>query len=114
MQAYEGYFTTNDRFVPNSAVPMPVGKRVIVTILDEPAQTPQRDDKAFWAEFDRLAAASSDEVLRDEDFPRTNSSRELEREKLIDNRARNLAGLCNQSRPSCSLFFVLCYLFSKG
>jgi hypothetical protein len=30
------------------------------------------------AEFDRLAAASSDEVLRDEDFPRMGGARKLE------------------------------------
>jgi hypothetical protein len=83
MQAYEGYFDTNDRFITYNVSQIPMGKRAIVTILDEPARAPRdgcrtKDSKAFWAEFDRMAAASSNEVLQDEDFPRINSSRELE------------------------------------
>jgi hypothetical protein len=84
MLVYEGYFDTNDRFITHNVAQIPLGKRAIVTILDEPAKAqnrdgfPPRDNKAFWAEFDRLAAASSDEILQDEDFPRIKSSRELE------------------------------------
>ena len=34
--------------------------------------------KAFWEKFDTIATASSEEVLQDDDFPRTSSSRKLE------------------------------------
>jgi hypothetical protein len=84
MQVYEGYFGTDDRFITYNVSQIPMGKRAIVTILDEPAKALNRNDcfpkdsKAFWIEFDRLAAASSNEVLQDEDFPRINSSRKLE------------------------------------
>jgi hypothetical protein len=78
MLVIEGYFDTNERFISRNIIPIPVGKRTIVTILDEPPNSPKSDEKAFWVEFDRLAAAASDEVLRDEEFARTNISRELE------------------------------------
>ena len=46
--------------------------------FDKPAQEPRCDDKAFWVEFDRLALASSDEILRDEDSTCMSDSREME------------------------------------
>ena len=42
------------------------------------AKTPEQNVKAFWKRFDAGAAASSEEVLQDDDFPRTSSNRKLE------------------------------------
>ncbi len=38
MQAYEGFFVEQGKFIPLDAAKIPVRKRAIVTILDEPIQ----------------------------------------------------------------------------
>jgi hypothetical protein len=53
-------------------------KQFFISIINKSSKVPKQDDKTFWSEFDRLAASSSDEVLPDEVFQRTNISRKLE------------------------------------
>jgi hypothetical protein len=80
MQACEGY-VENGQFHPLSKITQSQEKvRAILMILDEPAkQSNTVNNKAFWAEFDRMAAESSDEnnLLSDEAFARQPSGREL-------------------------------------
>lgn len=78
MQAVEGYFENGRFFVIGQAAPVPERRRVIVTVLDEPAQSTKHEDTRAWLdEFDRLVDESSHEELREEDFPRMRFGREL-------------------------------------
>ncbi len=51
MQAYEGYFADNSKFVPLGDALIPEGSRAIVTLLDEPAERVSRRQKAALARF---------------------------------------------------------------
>ena len=79
MQAYEGYFENGRFYAAGRTIRIPERRRVFLTVLEEPPiQLLNTDDnKAFWAEFDRLVDGSADEVLRFEDFPRCQIGREL-------------------------------------
>ena len=78
MQAVKG-FIDNGRFIPHERITLP--KRAEVTLLfRESVQSLLREDeKAFWADFDRMTAESSNEneLLNDEAFFRRASGREL-------------------------------------
>ena len=37
METYQGYFIEQDRFIPSGTARIPLRRRTIVTILDEPA-----------------------------------------------------------------------------
>jgi hypothetical protein len=81
MEAVVQILEAND-LIPVMHIPVEMrNSRLEVTVrpvVEKPPVEKKKDYKAFWAEFDRLAKASSDEELRDEDFQRTNSSREFE------------------------------------
>ena len=76
MQAINGYLE-NGRFIPNERVTLPIRTAAMLVIYEKVQPTKRDDDRAWLNEFHRLAAASSNEVLRDEDFPRMNLGREL-------------------------------------
>ena len=38
METYQGYFVEQDKFIPTGAARIPLRRRAIVTILDEPMQ----------------------------------------------------------------------------
>jgi hypothetical protein len=70
-----------DDLIPIMYIPAEMrNSRLEVTLrpVVEKTSEKKKDHKAFWAEFDRLAVASSDEVLKDENFQRTNINRKLE------------------------------------
>ena len=79
MQAYEGY-VENGQFHPvGKVIRTPGRRRAFVTVLDEPVTSSKvEDDKAFWAEFDRMTAesVSENDLLLDEAFGRKPSGRE--------------------------------------
>ena len=78
MQACEGY-VEDGKFYPLGNVLRKSGKlRAILTILDEPIPEKVKDDKVFWAEFDRMARESAHEnhVFDDAAFCRRPSGRE--------------------------------------
>ncbi len=51
MQAYEGYFTDNGRFIPLGEAIIPEGSRAIVTLLDESTEQVSRRQKAAITRF---------------------------------------------------------------
>ena len=68
IQAVQGYFTDQNKFIPYSDVTIPLWKRSIVTFLDEPAKTNSESDDTIrkLAELDILNTmvdASADEEL---------------------------------------------------
>ena len=80
MQAYEGYVENGQFYPVGQDIRIQGRRRAFVTVLDEPVKSPKiEDDKAFWAEFDRMTAESSDEndLLLDEAFSRRAAGREL-------------------------------------
>ena len=60
------------------SVPSGIMAKINIDIPVISAKTLGQNVKTFWEKFDARAAASSEEVLKDEDFPRTSSSRKLE------------------------------------
>ena len=81
MQTYEGYWENGSfhHYMGNS-IQTSGRRRAFVTILDEHVKPPKHsDDRAFWAEFDRMTAesAAENDLLLDEAFARRPSGREL-------------------------------------
>ena len=71
-------------FKPKQPIPVSGQYDVIITFVEQlstnsitDAQSLINSEIEFWKEFDRLAAASNDEVLSIEDFPRTKFNREM-------------------------------------
>jgi hypothetical protein len=78
MQAYEGYFENGTFRTARGAVALPEGRRVFITVLEEPPLLDNSDSKKiFWGEFDKLVDESADELLNMENFKRLNINREL-------------------------------------
>ena len=72
------------RFKPKQPIPVSGQYEVIITFVEQLSVNPTADTQdqikseiEFWKEFDRLAAASNDEMLSIENFPRTKFNREL-------------------------------------
>ena len=78
MRAVNGYLE-NGRFIPNEAITLPVRTAAILIIHEAAPSSELVDEKMLWAEFDRIAAASSNEndLLDDEAFFRRDSGRDL-------------------------------------
>jgi hypothetical protein len=78
MQAVRGHLE-NGRFVPLEAITLPSHAEVTILFRDAIQALIHVDEKAFWAEFDRMTAESADEneQLSDEAFTRRPSRREL-------------------------------------
>jgi len=76
MQTYEGYFENECRFIPFCAGIVPVRKRAVVTVFDEPIQSD--DLKARLAEIDEIFELinSSDEIIPE--FERVKFTREVD------------------------------------
>jgi hypothetical protein len=90
MQTFEGYFVEKSKFVPLCGASMPVHKRAIVTVLDEPLTNPAEEgiaeiydnvkddtlagDIAAMEEFIK-AIKASDELIPD--FQRVSFDREV-------------------------------------
>ena len=60
------------------SVPSGIMANININIPAISAKALEQNTKAFWGKFDAEAAASSEEVLQDDDFPRTGSSRKFE------------------------------------
>ena len=60
------------------SVPTGIMAKINIDIPVISTKAKEQHIKAFWEKFDAGAAASSEEVLHDDDFPRTSSSRKLE------------------------------------
>jgi hypothetical protein len=71
MQAYEGYLEQGQVYPIKPLMNIQGRRRVIITILDEPAQ----EKRDTWAEFDKLVS-EMDAKPRFEDFPRLDFGRE--------------------------------------
>ena len=68
MQAYEGYFENGKFYTAGRAMRIPERRRIYLTVLEEIEELSTEkklsnvdDQKAFWAEFDRMIDESSDE-----------------------------------------------------
>lgn len=79
MLACEGY-VENGQFHPTGTLTRtPTRMRAFLTVLDEPIKSRSskiEDVMAFWKNFDMQAAASANEEMYVEDFPRMNFGRE--------------------------------------
>ena len=70
-------------FIPRQPIPVNGQYEVVITFVEQLSATTIsthdliNNEIRFWKEFDKLAAASNDEMLSIEDFPRTKFSREL-------------------------------------
>ena len=78
MQAVKGYLD-NGIFTPYEAVTLPSRAEVTLLFWEPPHSTMSDEDKAFWAEFDRITAESAheNELLKDEAFSRQAAGRDL-------------------------------------
>ena len=71
LQAYEGYLEKGQVFPIGPLVGIQGRRRVIITVLDEPA----REKPGTWDELDKIVAGMS-EKPRLEDFPRCQFGRD--------------------------------------
>ena len=68
-------------FIPRQPIPVNGQYEVVITFVEQLSATTIgthdliNNEIRFWKEFDKLAAASNDEML--EDFPRTKFNREM-------------------------------------
>jgi len=81
METYQGYFASQDKFVPTGTVRIPLRRRTIVTVLDEPVQDQAISDEISqrlrdFEELNAMIDASSDEEVPD--FPRADLFREVD------------------------------------
>ncbi|MCL2171347.1 MAG: hypothetical protein FWB71_04280 [Defluviitaleaceae bacterium] len=76
-QTYDGYFENGRFYTQGKPIAIPEGRRLRVTLYNEPAQTqPPKPDLVWLAELERLVQESADEELNIEDFPRFDLGRE--------------------------------------
>ncbi|MCL2086383.1 MAG: hypothetical protein FWH05_02155 [Oscillospiraceae bacterium] len=83
LQAYDGYWN-NDGIFPIGAPQKIVGyRKVVITVLEEREESTKEkalsieEQKAFWAEFERLSEESAHEELHHKNFERAKTNREL-------------------------------------
>jgi hypothetical protein len=62
VEQVEGYFE-GDRFIPAERIQIPRNRKVIVTILNEPAVSVQEKEKKAWEKFLADIAASDEELI---------------------------------------------------
>jgi hypothetical protein len=67
MQTFEGYFVEKDKFVPLCDAAIPMRKRAIVTVLDEPAKEESQEDR--MAEISELIAFIRANAEEGEEIP---------------------------------------------
>jgi hypothetical protein len=76
MQVLEGYFVEQDKFIPLIPSRIPMFKRAIITILDEPVPDKKKDEQlAAMDEFINANKASNEAVP---EFTRVNFRREVD------------------------------------
>ena len=81
METYQGYFIEQDKFVTTGTVRIPLRRRTIVTVLDEPVQEEIISDEISqrlkdFEELNAMIDASAHEEVPE--FPRADLYREVD------------------------------------
>ena len=78
VQAFDGYVENGQIYPPRLLANVRGRRRVIITVLDEAHTEEKQTNPPDWAEeLQKMVLESGGEMLRMEDFPRSNFSREV-------------------------------------